>query len=133
MYFEGTADYQAATPALITTFEASGSITAGRMVCFVSATDQRVFQGAAGAHSAFKFPAGLAISTVANGDPCPVFVWGIAKNIAVASAQTNFTGYGVISGAGYLYNSGSTLKDQYAVAKIISGSATTCVAFINAM
>ncbi len=136
MYFEGTKDYVAATPALLNTFEASGSITAGRFLNFVSATDQRVFvplstyQGAGGATAV---PAGLALATVATGDACPVLVWGYAKNIAVSAAQTNITGFAIVSGAGYLWNSGSTTKNLYNVAKIISGSATSCVAFINCM
>ncbi len=133
IFYEGTADYEAATPVLVTTFEASGSIAAGKMVLFMGAADQRVYQGIAGTHSAASIPAGLALATVANADPCPVLVWGYAKNISVSALQTNLTGYGVVSGAGYLHNSGSIVKNVYSIAKIISGSATTCTAFINCM
>ena len=134
MYFEGTKDFLAATPALITTFEASGSITAGKGVLFLSATDQRVYQGIAGTHSSASFPAGVALATVSNADPCPVLVWGYAKNLSVSAAVTYITAPLVISGAGYFASSGSGgTFTRYCVGKAVSGSATSCIAFINAL
>lgn len=138
MYFEGATDYVAATPALITTFEASGSIVAGRMVAFNSATDQRVGHPAAAtlAGAGACIPAGLAIATCANGDPVPVLVWGYAKNIATgAGLPIVNTNPIVLSGAGYVMTSGAApyYRTIYHVGKAISGSSTGLIAFINCM
>jgi hypothetical protein len=144
MYFEGTRDYVAATPALITTFQASGSIAAGRLVGFVSTIDQRVFTAlsTSALQGAGAVPAGLALQTVSDGDPCPVLVWGYAKNIATGSSTGNvgitMTYPIVMSGAGYATTSGSLgtgtiVKSLFQVGKAISGSAGSITAFINCM
>ena len=139
MYFEGTSDYVLATPAIITTFEASGSITPGRFVCFNSATDQRVHVPNSSyiySHGVATPPAGLAIQTVASGDPCPVVVFGYCKNIATlgATAVTYITCLLTVSGAGYVYPTSSAVyKHLGTVGRAISGSASKCIAFVNTM
>ena len=143
MYFEGTKDYLAATPALITTFEASGSITAGRLVSFNTNADQRVSLPGASTASGSANVAGLAVATVSNGDPCPVLVWGYAKNIAATGTFT--VGNPIVSsGSGYVATSGSpghaTGSGQVGLTgtarwcgRYISGSTTSAIAFINCM
>ncbi len=140
LYFEGTKDYVLATPCLITSFKASGSITAGRLVTFDTgnAGGADVFLPPAGTISGSLALAGLATQTVADGDPCPVLVWGYAKNIPVIGSLTLTTGdYLVVSGAGYASRSGSagaTGKNQAIAGKVISGSSTWVkAAFINCM
>ena len=135
MYFEGTSDYVAATPVIITTFEASGSIAAGKLVPFMSATDQRVYQPPA-TYQGNSSPAGLAIATVANGDPCPVVVWGMCKNIVTGGAFTLLTSYFSISGSGLAMISGAASwnKNIGTVGRGITGSSnSTITAFINCM
>ena len=139
LYFEGTKDYVLATPALITSFKASGSITAGRLVAFDTgnAGGADVYLPPAGTISGSLACAGLALATVADAEPCPVFVWGYAKNIPVIGSLTLTTGDClVISGAGYASRSGSvaTPKLQTVVGKVISGSSTWVkAAFINCL
>jgi hypothetical protein len=131
LYFEGTKDFIAATPVLMTTFEASGSITAGRLVAFNSATDQRVYQGVFRASTVAC--AGLAVQTVANGDPCPVIVWGYVKNMSVDGALTYNAPFTISSS--YAFSSGSAPYANAACycGKAISGSATLAIGFIDCM
>lgn len=140
LYFEGTKDYVLATPCLITTFKASGSVTAGRLVTWdtghAGAAD--VFLPPAGTISGSLPVAGLATATVADGEACPVIVWGYVKNIPVIGSLTlTTTDCLVVSGAGYASRSGSYTtmpKTQYIAGKVISGSATWVkAAFINCM
>ena len=138
LYFEGTKDFLAATPALITTFEASGSITAGRLVSFNTNADQRVSLPGASTASGSANVAGLAVATVSNGDPCPVLVWGYAKNVATTATFTCGDAL-VCSGSGYIGTSGSvkpvtgSSSNAYWCGRYISGSATSAIAFINCM
>ena len=135
LYYEGTADYLAATPALIVTFAASGSITAGRGVVNGGASNPGyVYQPPSGTISGSLVPAGVALSTVSDGDPLPVLVWGYAKSLTtLATASNNYFGQAlVITGSGYWGASGST-KVATVAGKIISGSAGYIYAFINCM
>lgn len=131
--YEGTTDYLAATPALILSFAASGSITAGRAVAFDSGNPGYVYMPS-GVPSGSIVPAGVAMSTVADADPIAVIVWGYAK--ALPTLPTNrslVNGQAlVITGSGYWGTSGSTLVAQVA-GKVISGSAGYTYALINCM
>ena len=137
MYYEGTKDYVAATPALVVTFRASGSITAGRIVTFDSGdNDTDVIQPAATTASGALTPAGLACKTVSDGEDIPVLVWGFGKNIATRVAGNPGDPI-VISGAGYVVPSGSTAAASGVlrnfIGKWVSGSATSCMAFIDCL
>ena len=136
LYTEGTKDYILATPALITTFKASGSIVAGRIVSFDNLVSSDVYQPAAATASGALVPAGLACKTVSDGEDVPVLVWGYAKNIA-ARVAGNPGDPIVISGAGYVVPSGSiaagTALPKNVIGKWISGSSTSCIAFIDCM
>ena len=137
MYYEGTKDYIAATPALITTFKASGSINAGRIVVFDAGDNSsNVYQPPATTASGALAPVGLAIKTVSDGDDVPVIVWGFAKNIACRVAG-NPGDPMVITGAGYVVPSGSiaigTAYPRNVIGKWVSGSSTSCMAFIDCM
>lgn len=140
MYFEGTRDYIAATPAIITTFKASGSITAGRFVAHNSnfaSNDPDVYLPASSVVLGAVQPAGLALNTCSDGDPCAVLVFGYAKNIATATATAfNCGDMLTISGSGYAFKTGSAAvyatKFLNVIGKVITGSTTSVVAFINA-
>ena len=137
MYYEGTKDYVAATPVLITTFKASGSITAGRIVVFDTGDNSsNVYQPPATTASGALAPVGLAIKTVSDGDDVPVIVWGFAKNIATKLAGNPGDPI-VISGSGYVAPSGSTAVTtgvlRSFIGKWVSGSSTSCMAFIDCM
>jgi hypothetical protein len=134
LYYEGTTDYLAATPALIVTFAASGSITAGRAVVFQSGSGGYVYQPTGQIAGAVN-PAGVAISTVSDGDPVGVIVWGYCKSLPAAN-QTSIAGQAlIVTGSGLWGNSGSVAPVSAAVVagKIISGSAGYITAFINCM
>ncbi len=133
--YEGTTDYLAATPALVVSFAASGSITAGRAVCFNTAGPGYVYQ-VSGQPSGANIPAGVALATVADGDPVPVVVWGYVKSLPALPTTISFANGQplVITGSGYWTASGSTRPVGGTVAgKIISGSAGFIYAFINCM
>ena len=133
LYFEGTKDYVAATPALIVTYSASGSITAGR--CLNLNTTGDVYVPTAHRSGASK-PAGVALATVANGEPCPVMVWGYAKNLQNAGLALNVGDVLAVSGSGLWTTSGSlNTPSSYSAGKVVSGSAASglIVAFIDCM
>lgn len=134
--YEGTTDYLAATPALVVTFAASGSITAGRGVCFNTSGPGYVYQPSA-VPSGSLVPAGVAIATVSDGDPVPVVVFGYVKSLPALPTTVSYANGQalVISGSGYWSSSGSSALCATGVSagKIISGSAGYIYAFINCM
>jgi len=75
---EGTKDFLAATPALIVTYVASGSIAAGNGLKWDAGNTGEVWADTAGALGKC---AGVALATVSDGDNVPVLVWGYAKNL----------------------------------------------------
>ena len=75
---EGTKDFLAATPALIVTFVASGSIAAGNGLKWDAGNSGNVWADTAGALGKC---AGIALATVSDDDYVPVLVWGYAKNL----------------------------------------------------
>jgi hypothetical protein len=131
-YYEGTMDYLAATPALIITEQASGSITAGTFVYFDAGTSAAVYTAAVA--SGASAPAGFALQTASTGKEVAMLVWGYAKNIpyygATISAGTLIVG----SGSGCTAASG-TVSGAYVIGKCITGSASggTIVALIDLM
>ena len=134
--YEGTADYMAVSPALIVTFAASGSITAGRAVCFNTAGPGYVYQPS-GVPSGSLIVAGVALQTVSDADPVPVMVWGYAKSLpALPTTGVFANGQAlVVTGSGYWTCSGSVplINNSYNAGKIISGSAGYMYAFIDCM
>ena len=134
IYYEGTSDYLAATPALVITLAASGSITAGRGVATETENPGYVYQPAAGTQSGALSPAGVALATCADGDPVPVLVFGYAKSLPMLPTGTSFP-FGrplVITGSGFWGTSGSG-PSSYTAGKIVSGSAGYGYALINCM
>lgn len=133
--FEGKNDYIAVYPALIASFKASGSITAGRGVSFDAGGTSYVYQPT----TAGVEPAGLALNTAADGGKTSVLVWGFAKNVPAASGYTPATGDRIaLSGSGQFtsLDTGSFLTNPYAVAgKVVSGSGegAAFLAFIDCM
>lgn len=125
-YSEGTADYVARYPAVILSFKASGSITAGRLVVYDLSNSSMVYQATVAIGG--LVPVGLALQTTADGGSVPVLVWGVAKNCKFAKTdETLYPGQNLtISGAGY-FTSGST----YVIGRAISGSASSFTAFID--
>lgn len=89
MSFEGTADYIVATPALIVSFKASGSVAAGTFVAWDAGNTGDVYNVAASIASGSYRPAGFALATAASGTVFPVLVWGYAKNIHVTGSAVN--------------------------------------------
>ena len=85
---EGTADYLAAYPAIMTAFVATGSISAGNMVRmmadtgFVKKSDDALGTGSV---------VGVAYISASDGDKVGVISWGYIKNIVA----TGSVGYGV--------------------------------------
>jgi hypothetical protein len=129
--YEGTSDYLAATPALIITLTASGSIAAGRGVVFDTGTNAAVYQPSAIVSGSLR-PAGIALATRATGDAVPVMVWGYAKSLP-ASGQT-FTPGDIltITGSGLWGSSGSAALGS-GCGKIISGSSGYIYALVDFM
>ena len=136
LYGEGTTDYVAATPALIVTFRASGSIAAGRTVTQDNLANGDVYQPIAATVSGGNVPTGLALKTVSDGEDIPVLVWGYAKNVAIKDGgSVGRPGYSLImTGAGYLAPTGSMSHSYVSkgfAGKYLSGSTSTCWAFID--
>ncbi len=134
LYYEGTSDYLAATPALVITLQASGSISAGRGVVFDGGSNAAVYQPAA-LRSGALVPAGVALATVATGDAVPVLVWGYAKSLP-ASVGTFLPGDVLaLTGSGLWGCSGSKALSLGggACGKIISGSGGYIYALVNFM
>ena len=131
-YYEGTMDYLAATPALIITEQASGSIVAGTFVYFDAGTSAAVYSSniASGA----SVPAGFALQSASTGKEVAILVWGFAKNIPYYGATINAGTLIVGSGSGATAVSGTT-TGAYVIGKCITGSASggTIVALIDLM
>lgn len=132
MYYEGTADFLAATPALTVTFEASGSITAGRAVSYDTAGQASTVYMPSAVRSGATVVAGVALQTVSTGNPVGVLVWGYAKSLPKLGEGGQFGESLVISGSGYWTQSGSG-QSRYVAGRIVSGSGNTIVAFIDCM
>lgn len=89
--FEGTQDYLIHMPALIMTFKASGSITAGQAVGI--GTDGEVFalgttDATAAAAARMQEFIGIATKTTSDDGLVPVITWGPVKNIVAQTAIT---------------------------------------------
>jgi len=127
--YEGTKDFIVVQPALVLSFVASGSITAGRIVAYDAGGTSEVYVPSAVAAAALPC-AGVALNTVTDGNPVTVLVWGFAKNLVMAnSSETVTVGELVsISGSGY-FTSGSA----YCVGRVVSGSATSFMALIDCL
>lgn len=140
-YYEGTMDFVAATPAMIVTFRASGSITAGRGVCYRTGSQAGagdVYQPSlfvSGSPDAGNVPAGVALQTVTSGQELGVLVWGYAKNLPYLGNVTIEPGHPLVLSGSYFSTSGSTSEELCHVGKCVTGSATggTIVAFIDCM
>lgn len=129
-YYEGTADYIAATPALIVTFRTSGSVAAGNFVAFDAGNTGDVYQPAVASGSVA--PAGLALQTRATGQDIAILVHGYAKNIPYLGA-TCYAGNNLfISGSSATTSAGAGI---YTIGRVVTGSATggTVVAFIDCL
>lgn len=128
MYYEGTKDFVVMTPCLLVTFKASGSITAGKLVCFDAGGTSDVYQATVAIGGAKAV--GLAVQTVSDDDPVNVMVWGFAKNLALTYAsETIAPGEAItISGSG-----GFTSGSARSVGRVVSGSAARFMAFIDCM
>jgi len=126
-YYEGTKDFVAATPCLILTFKASGSITAGRPVLYDAGDTSEVYMTGSG-FLEVAVPAGVALKTVSDNDDVPVLVWGVAKNL-LSNTEAKTPGM-VITNSGsafadctsYMYDTGSSSGSRYAMGSVISGS-----------
>ena len=101
--FEGTQDYLVHLPALIMTFEASGSISAGNAVG-MNPSNGTVYALSGPTSTALTAAKtmdfmGVATKTVATTKKVPVIVWGAVKNVV---AQTTITAgqYLIPSGSG---------------------------------
>lgn len=137
--YEGTKDFIVVYPALIASFKASGSITAGKGVKFDAGGTSEVYQATSTAAGGDQC-AGIALNTVADNGNCSVLVWGFAKNLTAVSAYTPAVGDRIIlSGSGNFTSltTGSFLTNPYVVAgKVVSGSGTAggkFMAFIDCM
>jgi len=131
-YYEGTKDYIAATPALIITFRASGSVTGGQFVAFDAGNTGDVYNAGLGLASGASAPAGFALMTKATGTEVPVLVWGYAKNVPWLGITGVAGSPVVISGSSATTTAGAGI---YVCGKVITGSATggTVVALIDCM
>jgi len=129
VYFEGKMDYLAATPALILTFRASGSMKPGRPCVFDAGNTGDVYQPTASA-SGSLIPVGVVLKTVADQEATPVLVWGVAKNLSVLSNVTLVPGHPlVVSGSASdcvwsTSGSGAATVPVRVGGKVLSGSAS---------
>lgn len=133
-YYEGTKDFVVTTPALIVTFKASGSITAGLGVAFDAGNTSDVYVPSAIAVDGTAV-VGVALKTVSDDDPVAVLVWGFAKNLT-SIGQTKTPGMHIgLSGSGHFAQAAST-GSNYIAGKVVSGSGTATgkfMAFIDCM
>lgn len=139
-YYEGTMDFVAATPAMIVTFRASGSLTAGRAAVYDKGGSGDVYQIATAAGiisgATTYVPAGVTLQTVTDGQEVAVLVWGYAKNLPYYGNSSAIPGNPVVmSGASYWSTSGSTTESLAHCGKVVTGSASggTILAFIDCM
>ena len=129
--YEGTSDYLAATPALVITLTASGSIAAGRGVVLDGGGSAAVYQPTAIVSGSLR-PAGIALATVSSGDPVPVMVWGYAKSLPSSGQTFAFGNVLALTGSGLWGCSGSAALGP-GCGKIISGSGGYIYALVNFM
>jgi len=132
--YEGTMDFVAATPALIITFTASGSITPGRGVAIDPSNNGAVYQPS-GVRSGSVVPAGVALTSASNGRAVSVLVWGFAKSLPTLPTSDSAITIGqplVITGSGFWGASGSSRAATVA-GKTISGSAGFTYALVDCM
>ena len=136
--FEGSTDYLAAQPALIATFKASGSITAGRGLAFDAGGTSQVYTPTAIASGSLSC-AGLSIESASTGNPVSALVWGFAKNLPAVSGWTPATG-DLFQLSGSAQFTSLTTGSQGSVAaacagKVISGSGAggNFIAFLDCM
>jgi hypothetical protein len=129
-YYEGTKDYIAATPALIITFRASGSVSGGQIVAFDAGNTGDVYTPAVASGSTAV--AGLALMTKANATEVPVLVWGYAKNVPYLGATCYAGNPLFVSGSSVTTSAGTGI---YQIGTVITGSATggTVVALLDFM
>jgi hypothetical protein len=138
LYYEGTKDWVQATPAMIVSLRASGSITAGYPLKWDAGNTSDVW---ADTNGVVGKCAGLALTTVATGAVCAVLVWGYAKNLLANETlvpgdfimASGSTGAFAKLTAGTL--SGSTTIVNYYAGRVVSGSTTAGLftGFINCM
>lgn len=123
--FEGTSDYLLHKFTLQTTYEASGSITAGDPLEFLH--DGTVRKASSGS----KFFAGVAVMSAADTEKLGAIAWGPVKNIVAAIAvdesnwiQTAENGnFFVVSETDWHWaETGSALKVGMALSAAASGS-----------
>ncbi len=138
--YEGTKDFLVTYPALICSFVASGSITAGNAVAYDAGNTTEVYVPSAVAAATGTECAGIALNTVADAGRCSVVVWGFVKNLDAVAAYTPNPGDRIkISGSAGAFTSqstGSFLTNPYVVAgKVVSGSVAggKFMAFIDCM
>jgi len=89
---EGATDYILARPALTLSYQASGSVVAGKAVVFDAGGSSTVYQPTAVATGSGVQCAGLALSAAATGKIVDVLVWGVAKNLPAVAGWTPATG-----------------------------------------
>jgi hypothetical protein len=129
--FEGTSDYLAATPALIITLTASGSIAAGVPVAYETNTNAAVYQPAAIATGSIN-PAGVALSTVTTGQAVPVLVFGYAKSLPQLGTAALTPGYALVASGSGTWTQSAGGGSQSA-GRIVSGSSGYIYALISCM
>ena len=143
MTLEGTKDFIVATPALIVTFVASGSIVAGNGLKWDGGnTSGEVWADTAGAAGKC---AGIALKTVSDGDELPVLVWGYAKNLVayetmvpgdtfILSSPAQGPGF-VKEAAPAVSGSGAVARTTYRVGVVINPvtSGSKFLALVNCM
>jgi hypothetical protein len=136
--FEGKNDYIAVYPALIASFKASGSISAGKGLAFDAGNTSYVYQPTLAVASGTAC-AGISLNAAADTKACSVLVWGFAKNLSAVAAYTPQPGDIIqLSGSGNFTSlaTGSFLTSPYAAAgKVVSGSGAGAafMAFISCM
>ena len=123
---EGATDYILDRPALVLSYQASGSVVAGKAVVFDAGGSSTVYQPTAVAVAAGTQCAGLALSAAATGKIVDVLVWGLAKNLPAVAGWTPATGDRFqVSGSSQFTSiaTGSFLGNPYVVAgTVLTGS-----------
>jgi len=123
---EGATDYILARPALVLSYQASGSVVAGKAVVFDAGGSSTVYQPTAVTVASGTQCAGLALSAAATGKIVDVLVWGFAKNLPAVAGWTPATGDRFqVSGSSQFTSitTGSFLGNPYVVAgTVVTGS-----------
>ena len=121
---EGATDYILARPALVLSYQASGSIVAGKGVVFDLGGSSTVYQPSAIATGSVLCE-GLALSAAATGKIVDVLVWGVAKNLPAVAGWTPATGQRFqLSGSSQFTSiaTGSNDNEYLVVGTVITGS-----------